>query len=373
MDYVKLGRTGLEVSRLCLGCMSYGVPERGAHPWTLDEEQSRPFIRQALDARHQLLRHRQRLLGRHQRGDRRPGAASDFARRDEVVIATKVHGRDAPGPERRRAVAQGDPDRDRRQPAPARHRLRRPLPDPPLGLRARRSRRRSRRCTTWSRPARPATSARRRCTPGSSPRRCTWPTATAGRASSRCRTTTTCSTARRSARCCRCARPKGIGVIPWSPLARGRLTPRLERAPPQRTETDEFGKTLYAGDRGRRPQGRRGASARSRRARGVPRAQVALAWLLQQAGRHGADRRRDQAAPPGDAVGRPLVALSTRGGRGPRGALRASSRTRLRLTLGDTPADAGWAGGPRGTPRPACVTYEAIHRRHIGTWCEYRV
>ncbi|MGF6733114.1 aryl-alcohol dehydrogenase-like predicted oxidoreductase [Paraburkholderia youngii] len=49
MDYVKLGRTGLDVSRLCLGCMSYGVPSRGTHTWTLDDEAARPFIKQALD------------------------------------------------------------------------------------------------------------------------------------------------------------------------------------------------------------------------------------------------------------------------------------------------------------------------------------
>ena len=49
MEYVNLGRTGLKVSRLCLGCMSYGVPERGTHAWTLDEEQSRPFIQRALE------------------------------------------------------------------------------------------------------------------------------------------------------------------------------------------------------------------------------------------------------------------------------------------------------------------------------------
>jgi aryl-alcohol dehydrogenase-like predicted oxidoreductase len=49
MDYVKLGRTGLDVSRLCLGCMSYGVPARGTHPWSLDDEAARPFIKQALD------------------------------------------------------------------------------------------------------------------------------------------------------------------------------------------------------------------------------------------------------------------------------------------------------------------------------------
>lgn len=49
MDYVKLGGTGLEVSRICLGCMTYGISDRGAHPWTLDEESSRPFIKQALE------------------------------------------------------------------------------------------------------------------------------------------------------------------------------------------------------------------------------------------------------------------------------------------------------------------------------------
>jgi aryl-alcohol dehydrogenase-like predicted oxidoreductase len=47
MKYVRLGRTGLEVSRVCLGCMSFGNATEGAHPWTLDEEASRPFIRRA--------------------------------------------------------------------------------------------------------------------------------------------------------------------------------------------------------------------------------------------------------------------------------------------------------------------------------------
>ena len=49
MDSIKLGRTGLEVSRLCLGCMSFGIPERGKHAWTLGEEESRPFIKKALE------------------------------------------------------------------------------------------------------------------------------------------------------------------------------------------------------------------------------------------------------------------------------------------------------------------------------------
>ena len=85
-------------------------------------------------ARHQLLRHRQlysdgtseEILGR---------AIRDFARRDEVVIATKVFYPSRQGPQRQGPVAQGDHDRDRRQPPPARHGLRRPLPDPSLGLR----------------------------------------------------------------------------------------------------------------------------------------------------------------------------------------------------------------------------------------------
>ncbi len=49
MEYVNLGKSGLKVSRICLGCMTFGVPERGDHAWTLNEENSRPIIRQALE------------------------------------------------------------------------------------------------------------------------------------------------------------------------------------------------------------------------------------------------------------------------------------------------------------------------------------
>ena len=92
MEYVKLGRTGLEVSRICLGCMSYGVPDQGNHAWTLDEEKSRPFInvRWKPASTSSIRRTRysdgtsEEILGR---------ALKDFARRDEVVIATKVYGR----------------------------------------------------------------------------------------------------------------------------------------------------------------------------------------------------------------------------------------------------------------------------------------
>src|SRR6187455_1222043 len=90
MDYTKLGRSGLDVSRLCLGCMSFGVPERGAHPWTLTEEQGRPFIQRALELGINFFDTSnsysdgtsEDILGR---------AIRDFARRDEVVIATKLY------------------------------------------------------------------------------------------------------------------------------------------------------------------------------------------------------------------------------------------------------------------------------------------
>ena len=134
MEYVKLGRTGLEVSRICLGCMSYGERDRGGHPWALDEE-AEPAVHPAgARSRDQLLRHGQRLLRRHERGDPRPGARRvRQPRRDRD--RDQGPRPDARRPERRRPVAQGHPHRDRPQPAPPRHRLRRPVPDPPLGPR----------------------------------------------------------------------------------------------------------------------------------------------------------------------------------------------------------------------------------------------
>jgi 1-deoxyxylulose-5-phosphate synthase len=97
MEYVRLGRTGLEVSRICLGCMTFAIPGRGDRPWTLDEEKSRPIIRQALElginffdtANVYAEGSSEEITGR---------ALRDFARRDEVVLATKVHGRMRPGP-----------------------------------------------------------------------------------------------------------------------------------------------------------------------------------------------------------------------------------------------------------------------------------
>ena len=91
MDYRKLGASGLNVSRLCLGCMTYGEAQTGSHEWTLGEAESRPLIKAALDAGINFfdtaniysLGTSEEILGR---------AIKDYARREEVVIATKVFG-----------------------------------------------------------------------------------------------------------------------------------------------------------------------------------------------------------------------------------------------------------------------------------------
>src|SRR5690349_23577497 len=97
MEYTRLGATGLEVSRICLGCMSYGEPARGNHEWSLPENASRPLIRQALDAGITFFDtanvysagSSEEIVGR---------ALKEHGRRDELVIATKVHGRMHDGP-----------------------------------------------------------------------------------------------------------------------------------------------------------------------------------------------------------------------------------------------------------------------------------
>lgn len=97
MEYVKLGNTGLDVSRFCLGCMSFGEAEKWIHQWVLDEEKSRSIIKKALNlginffdtANVYSMGTSEEFLGR---------ALKDYANRDEVVLATKVHGRMHNGP-----------------------------------------------------------------------------------------------------------------------------------------------------------------------------------------------------------------------------------------------------------------------------------
>ncbi|MFP7169573.1 aldo/keto reductase [Terribacillus halophilus] len=97
MEYTKLGNTGLDVSRFSLGCMSFGDAEKWIHQWVLDEEQSRSIIKKALDlginffdtANVYSMGTSEEFLGR---------ALKDYANRDEVVLATKIHGRMHEGP-----------------------------------------------------------------------------------------------------------------------------------------------------------------------------------------------------------------------------------------------------------------------------------
>ncbi|OQA41419.1 MAG: L-glyceraldehyde 3-phosphate reductase [Chloroflexi bacterium ADurb.Bin325] len=97
MEYARLGNTGMQVSRLCLGCMGFGDAANWVHKWVLNEQDSRPVIQKALEmginffdtANVYSIGVSEEILGR---------ALKDFARRDEVIIATKVHGRMRPGP-----------------------------------------------------------------------------------------------------------------------------------------------------------------------------------------------------------------------------------------------------------------------------------
>ena len=96
MEYVRLGNTGLKVSRICLGCMSYGEPNE-RWKWALDEEASRPFIQKALELGINFFDTAD-VYSRGKSEEVVARALRDFAPRDQVVIATKVHGEMGPGP-----------------------------------------------------------------------------------------------------------------------------------------------------------------------------------------------------------------------------------------------------------------------------------
>lgn len=97
MEYVKLGNTGVDVSKICVGCMSFGVPERGIAPWSLNEEDSRPIIKKALELGINFFDTAnvysdgtsEEIVGR---------ALKEYAKRDEIVIATKVYFKMHEGP-----------------------------------------------------------------------------------------------------------------------------------------------------------------------------------------------------------------------------------------------------------------------------------
>ncbi|HEX5333484.1 MAG TPA: aldo/keto reductase [Cellulomonas sp.] len=272
MDYVKLGSTGLEVSRLALGCMSFGDPSSGGHPWTLDEDTSRPLIRQAVEAGITFFDTAnvysagtsEEIVGR---------ALADFARRDEIVLATKVHGRMHDGPNgaglsRKAILAEID------------HSLRRLGTDYVDLYQIHRWDPTVRIEETLEALHDVVKAGKVRYLGASS--MYAWQLSKAQHLARAHGWTPFVSMQDHYNLLNReeeremyplCA-DEGIGVIPWSPLARGRLT-REWGTETNRSGKDEFGATLYEeGDRAIVD-----AVGHVAAARGVPRAQVALAWV----------------------------------------------------------------------------------------------
>ena len=347
MKYRKLGTTGLDVEPDLPRLHELRRARAAAAiPWSLDEEASRPFIQRVARGGHQLLRHRERLLGRHQRGDRRPRCSPSSRRRDEIVLATKVHGVMRQGPNGRGLSRKAIMPEIDAEPAPARHRLRRPLPDPPLGLpHADRgddggaARRREGR-------ARPATSARRRCGPGSSRRRSTSRSCNGWTRFVSMQNHYNLLYREEEREMLPLCLDQGVGVIPWSPLARGRLT-RDPGTSTDRSETDEFGKIALP----RTPmraiiEAVAAIAAEPRRAAGADRAGLGV----EAPGGHRADRRRDEAAPSRrrDRVGRHRA--DGRRDLGARVAVHASARAGLRLTYVGLLSEATEPGGRHAGP-----------------------
>ncbi len=273
MKYVKLGRTGLEVSRVCLGCMSYGDASRGGHQWVLDEEESRPFVRKALEAGINFfdtanvysLGSSEEFLGR---------ALRDFAKRAEVVVATKVRGAMYDGPNgaglsRKAILTEVDRSLERLGTDYIDlyqiHRLdhRTPIEETLRALDD------------------VVRAGKVRYVGASS--MYAWQFAKAlytadahgwDRFVSMQDHYNLLNREEEREMLPLCA-DQGIGVIPWSPLARGRLA-REWGTTTDRSESDEFGSRLYE-DSDRAVVERVAAVAGER---GVPMAQVALAWLL---------------------------------------------------------------------------------------------
>jgi aryl-alcohol dehydrogenase (NADP+) len=274
VKYRKLGRTGLDVSAVCLGCMSYGEPDRGPHPWSLGEDDARPFFKQALDAGINFFDtantysagSSEEITGR---------ALRDFANRDEIVLATKVfmpvdrRGPNASGLSRKAIFAAVDASLTRLGTDYVDlYQIHRWDPDVPIE-------------ETLEALHDAVRSGKVRYIGASS--MYAWQFAKALYLAERNGWTRFVSMQNHYNLIYReeeremlplCA-DQGIGVIPWSPLARGRLT-RPWDAVTARTETDEFGKTLYR-DEDRQIVGRVIDLAAKRN---LSPAQVALAWLL---------------------------------------------------------------------------------------------
>ena len=280
MRYVKLGKTGLEVSPIALGCMSFGDPTRGNHPWTLDEEASRPYIKQAVELGVNFFDTgedysdgtSEEYLGR---------ALKDFAIRDEVVVATKCGGpgRANPGPNgsglSRKAIFSECENSLRRlgmdyidlyqihrwdygtpveETMEALHDLVKAGKVRYIGASS---------MYAWQMSKAQYTAKLNG-----------W---TQFVAMQDYYNLLNREEEREMFPLCE---DQGVGVLPWSPLARGRLTREWD-AQTERTQQDAYGRALFAqvSESDREIVSR---VAKLAEKRGVPRAQIALAWLLHQ-------------------------------------------------------------------------------------------
>jgi len=287
MEYVNLGRTGLKVSRICLGCMTYGRPpapgelKAGRHAWALNEEQSQPFLRQALDLRINFFDTAnvyssgasEEVLGRFLKG---------AVRREAVVVATKVWGvmREEPngrGLSRKEILFELDQS------------LRRLEMDYVDLYQIHR--------WDYETPIEETLEALHDVVKAGKVRYIgassmySWQFAKALYLADRHGWTRFVTMQNHYNLLYReeeremipLCRAEGIGIIPWSPLARGRLTRPWQSENTMRSGTDNFGNKMYAPteEADRKVVEALGSLAKKR---GLPQAQLALAWMLAKPG-----------------------------------------------------------------------------------------
>ena len=280
MEYGKLGKTGLEVSRICLGCMTYGEPGRGNHAWTLPEAESRPLLKQAVElginfwdtANVYSDGSSEEIVGR---------AIKEYSRRDEIVLATKVNGRMRPGPNgaglSRRAIFEEIDNSLRRLGTDYvdLYQIHRWDHETPIE-------------ETLEALNGVVRAGKARYIGASS--MFAWQFMKALMVSHlngwaefvSMQDHLNLLNREEEREMLPLCRDQGVGVIPWSPLARGRLA-RAWDATSERQEKDIFGKTLYTAAQ-ESDHAVIDTVGRIADGRGVPRAQVALAWVIQKPG-----------------------------------------------------------------------------------------